>query len=114
MLVSLIVYVIVQKFDVWMYHTWWKFTTQKYGDSKRFLWLRNNVSTLLSQLLNTVLFTFGAFTGIYDMPTMLDIMLVSYLIFIVTSLADTPVVYLARYIKERREKKSMLSVISDS
>lgn len=112
MLVSLIVYVIVQKFDVWMYHTWWKFTTQKYGDSKRFLWLRNNVSTLLSQLLNTVLFTFGAFTGIYDMPTMLDIMLVSYLIFIVTSLADTPVVYLARYIKERRDLRAVSSKVT--
>ena len=113
MLVSLAVYVIVQKFDVWMYHTWWSFTTRKFGDRRRFLWLRNNVSTLLSQLLNTVLFTFGAFTGIYDMSTMLDIMLVSYLIFIVTSLADTPIVYLARYIKERRDLRAAGSVTAE-
>lgn len=111
MLVSLIVYVIVQKFDVWMYHTWWNLTTKKFGDSKRFLWLRNNGSTLLSQLLNTVLFTLGAFVGIYDLPTMIDIMLVSYLIFIITSLADTPIIYLARYIKNRRDLRAASSAV---
>ena len=65
------------------------------------MWLRNNGSTLLSQLLNTVLFTGFAFWGIHDMPTLLSIALSSYVIFIVTSLADTPVVYLARRMKEK-------------
>ncbi|MGN1009182.1 MAG: queuosine precursor transporter [Butyricicoccus sp.] len=101
MLASLAVYAIAQVFDVWMYHFWWNLTTQKYGDSRRFLWLRNNGSTLLSQLLNTVLFTGFAFWGTYDMPTLLSIALSSYVIFIVTSLADTPVVYLARRMKEK-------------
>ena len=31
MLVSLVVYGITQKFDVWLYHKWWTFTTKKYG-----------------------------------------------------------------------------------
>lgn len=101
MLASLAVYAIAQVFDVWMYHFWWNLTTKKYGDSRRFLWLRNNGSTLLSQLLNTVLFTGFAFWGIHDMPTLLSIALSSYVIFIVTSLADTPVVYLARRMKEK-------------
>lgn len=57
MLVGIIVYVIVQLFDVWAYHKWWAFTSQKFGDKKKFLWLRNNGSTLISQLLNTILFT---------------------------------------------------------
>lgn len=34
MLVSLLVYAIVQKFDVWAYHKWWNFTTKKCGDQK--------------------------------------------------------------------------------
>lgn len=101
MLASLAVYAIAQVFDVWMYHFWWGLTTRKYGDSRRFLWLRNNGSTLLSQLLNAVLFTGFAFWGIHDMPTLLSIALSSYVIFIVTSLADTPVVYLARRMKEK-------------
>lgn len=99
MLTSFLVYAVCQRFDVWAYHKWWAYTTKKYGDSTRFLWLRNNGSTLVSQLLNTLLFNVGAFAGIYDFPTLLSIVGSGYLIFIVTSLADTPVVYLARKIK---------------
>lgn len=98
MLASVIVYVIVQLFDVWLYHKWWDFTKKKFGDSDRFLWLRNNGSTLFSQLLNTLLYTFGAFLGMYSIPTLISIAISSYVIFIVTSLADTPFVYLARKI----------------
>ena len=100
MLASLIVYAICQKFDVWAYHKWWAFTSKRCGDSKRFLWLRNNGSTLISQFLNAVLYTMGAFFGLYDIPTLISIALSSYIIFIVTSLADTPVIYLARKMKD--------------
>ncbi len=102
MLASLSVYAISQVFDVWVYHKWWAFTTKKFGDARRFLWLRNNGSTLLSQIVNTVLFSVFAFWGVYDTPTLVSIVWASYIIFIFTSLADTPALYLARYIKERR------------
>lgn len=101
MLASVLVYAIAQVFDVWLYHAWWKLTTRKSGDSHKYLWLRNNGSTMVSQLLNTVLFTVFAFWGIYDMPTMISIILSSYIIFIVTSLADTPILYWARRMKEQ-------------
>ena len=48
MLVGIAVYVAVQFFDVWAYHRWREFTSRKFGDRKRFLWLRNNGSTLVS------------------------------------------------------------------
>lgn len=105
MLSSLLVYAIAQGFDVWMYHFWWRLTTGKTGDSRRFLWLRNNGSTLLSQLLNTVLYTLFAFWGTYTADTLVSIILSSYVIFVVTSLADTPIVYLARYIHDQAAKK---------
>lgn len=108
MLASLIVYAICQKFDVWAYHKWWAFTSKRCGDSKRFLWLRNNGSTLISQLLNAVLYTMGAFWGLYDISTLISIALSSYIIFIVTSLADTPVIYLARKMKERLSQPDKL------
>lgn len=101
MLSSIIVYAITQKFDVWFYHKIWNFTKNKGGDSRSFLWLRNNGSTLTSQFLNTLLFTLGAFWGVYDISTLINIFLSSYLIFIVTSLCDTPAAYLARRIKEK-------------
>ena len=52
-LASLVVYAISQMFDVWLYHKWWKFTEKKFGNKRKFLWLRNNGSTLISQILNT-------------------------------------------------------------
>lgn len=101
MMASVVVYAICQKFDVWLYHKWWELTDNKYGNHERFLWLRNNGSTLVSQLLNTVLYTFAAFAGIYDTKTLINICISSYIIYIVTSLADTPVVYAARRVKRK-------------
>jgi hypothetical protein len=98
LLASLLVYAVSQRFDVWAYHKWWEFTSKKFGDSERFLWLRNNGSTLISQLLNTVLYTFGAFLGMYDMPVLLSICLSTYVIYVVTSLLDTPFIYMAKKI----------------
>lgn len=107
MITGIVVYSIVQMFDVWAYHKWWEFTKKKFGDEKRFLWLRNNGSTIISQLLNTILFTWGAFAGMYDTKTLVSIACSSYAIFIVTSLTDTPFVYLARKIHMKNNKNEL-------
>ncbi len=101
---SLVVYAISQLFDVWLYHKWWDFTEKKFGDKRRFLWLRNNGSTLISQIVNTLLFTFFAFWGTYDTKTLISIFLSSYVIYIFTSLLDTPAVYIARKIHDKKNK----------
>ena len=106
MAVGIGVYVIVQLFDVWAYHKWWTFTKNKFGDSKKFLWLRNNGSTMVSQLLNTILFTWGAFLGTYNTSTLISVAMSSYVIFVATSIADTPFVYLARYLHGRKKKSA--------
>ena len=98
-------YIISQRFDVWLYHKWWKFTTDKTGDKKKFLWLRNNGSTLISQIVNTVIFTLIAFAGWYDVKTLISVMISSYVIYVCTSLLDTPVVYVARWMKENGKIK---------
>lgn len=98
---SFIGYIVSQRFDVWLYHKWWNLTTKKTGDRKRFLWLRNNGSTLISQIVNTVIFTSVAFLGMYDTKTFISIMLSSYIIYVFTSLLDTPVVYIARCMKNK-------------
>ncbi|MGE4354712.1 MAG: queuosine precursor transporter [Oscillospiraceae bacterium] len=100
MLASLFVYLICQRLDVALYHFWWDLTSRK-ADKKRYLWLRNNGSTLISQLFNAVLFNLFAFYGIYDWETLFSIIISSYVIFIFTSLLDTPFLYLARKIKPR-------------
>lgn len=104
LLSSFAVYAVSQMFDVWLYHKWWDFTEKKTGDKRRFLWLRNNGSTLVSQLLNTLLFTLLAFYGTYGGKTLLSIFASSYVIYIFTSLLDTPVLYLARRVHERHHR----------
>ncbi len=96
---SLIVYLIVQKVDIVLYHKLWDFSKSKYEDSKKMLWLRNNGSTLISQFLNTVLFTVFAFYGIYDNESLISIIISSYIIFIFISIIDTPFIYFARKMK---------------
>lgn len=103
MISGLLVYLIVQLFDVWVYHRWWDFTTKRFGEKDRFLWLRNNAATLMSQLINAVLFNLAAFWGTYDGKTLMYIILSTFIIYVFTTVADTPFVYLARKID--REKR---------
>lgn len=98
---SLVVYAIVQRLDVWLYHKIWKLTEEKSGDKKSYLWLRNNVATLTSQLINAILYNILAFYGVFPNQTLLWIIVSTFSISIVTSILDTPVVYLARKIQPK-------------
>lgn len=100
---SLIVYALSQRLDVWLYHKWWALTERRFGDKTRGLWLRNNGSTLISQLVNAALFNVGAFWGVYDGKTLLSIVLSTYVIYVFTSLLDTPFLYLARRLVKKEE-----------
>ena len=86
---------------MWLYHKWWNWCRKRFGDNRKGLWIRNNGSTMLSQLLNTSLFTFIAFYGVHSFSTLVSIFASSYAIFIVTSLIDTPIVYWCRSMHER-------------
>lgn len=97
---SLIVYAIVQRFDVWAYHKWWNLTERICNNSHKFLWLRNNGSTLISQLFNAVLYCVFAFAGTIPNDELKSIIFSTYIIYIFTSVLDTPVVYICRYLKE--------------
>jgi uncharacterized integral membrane protein (TIGR00697 family) len=99
---SLAVYLVSQLVDVWLYHKWWDWCKRHFGNSRSGLWIRNNGSTMISQLLNTFLYTFLAFYGTYPVSTLMSIFLSSYAIFFITSLLDTPFVYWCRKIHERQ------------
>lgn len=99
---SLVVYLISQLTDVWLYHKWWDWCRKHYGDSRRGLWIRNNGSTLISQLLNTFLYTVLAFYGTYSVSTLVSIFISSYTIYVISSLLDTPFVYWCRKIHAKQ------------
>lgn len=110
MLASIVVYAIVQLFDVFAYHFIWEKTTKLTNDSSRFLWLRNNLATMLSQLINTVLYTYAAFWGMYSGETIVNIIVSSLIIFVFTSLLDTPAVYIARRIAKKQSSEGESNV----
>ncbi len=102
---SLVGYAISQSVDVALYHFIWK----KSGGSRRFLWLRNNGSTCISQLVDTIVFTTLAFWGTYPLEVFISILVTTYLFKVIVALADTPFMYLARKItplEERAETSS--------
>jgi len=103
MLASFLGYIISQRLDVWLYHKWWAITSKKSGSSRAYLWIRNNGSTLISQMINTVIFNVIAFAGLYDTNTLITIVLSTYVIYVFTSLIDTPIVYIARALKEKNK-----------
>lgn len=98
---SLGVYLVSQLTDVWLYHKWWDWCRRHLKDNRKGLWIRNNGSTMLSQLLNTSLYTLFAFWGTYPTETLLSIFISTYAIYFVASLLDTPFVYLSRIIHDR-------------
>ena len=106
LIASLIGYAVSELFDVWLYHKWWDLTEKKTGSHTKMLWFRNNFSTLISQFVNIVIFNFGAFSGIYSMPELIKITAACYVIYVATSLLDTPFVYLARRITKTTETSS--------
>lgn len=92
---SLLSYIVSQRLDVFLYHLIWK----KTGGTGKGLWLRNNGSTLISQLVDSVLFVTIAFIGTMPTAVFLQIMLTTYLFKAIVALCDTPFAYLARKIK---------------
>lgn len=98
--VSLLVFAFVSYLDVWLYHWWWKWSA---GICKEnWLWIRNNGSTLISQLLNTILFSIGAFYGVYEWAVIMQIILSSYAIFVCLALLDTPFLYMLVYLAKQK------------
>lgn len=96
---SMIAYVISQNHDVWAFH-WWKNKT-----SGKHLWMRNNFSTIISQLIDSVLFIVIAFGGVYPMRTIAVMILSQYLVKVGIALLDTPFCYiLVRIYGNNREQ----------
>lgn len=90
-LASLGTYLITQHLDIWIFHR----IKEKTGES--YLWLRNNVSTIVSQLIDSFLFTYLAFYGVFE--GLLEIALFTFIIKMGIALLDTPFMYLAKLIK---------------
>jgi hypothetical protein len=88
---SLVSFVVAQQLDVFMFSFWGKVTKGKH------LWIRNNLSTIVSQLIDTTIFEFIAFWHINDKFTtsyIISLIIPYWLFKVVFALLDTPFCYL--------------------
>jgi hypothetical protein len=99
---SMIAYLAAQSVDVQAFHFWKRLTRGKH------LWLRNNASTIVSQMLDTVLilsilYATGGLGPDIDSPdALLRLMRDSYLFKFAFALFDTPFFYLGVALLKRR------------
>ena len=87
---SLTAYLISQSFDVWFFHKIRSYT----GESK--LWLRNNLSTITSQLLDTMIYQFTWVMAGMDIKTAFLIAVTKYIFKVFIAGIDTIFIYWVR------------------
>lgn len=103
---SLISFYAAQQIDVLT------FSVLKALTKKKHLWIRNNVSTILSQFIDTTVFMFLAFYRMSDrftIPVIFSMIIPYWLFKVVLALLDTPLCYLGVYWL-RKEKPEVASV----
>ena len=93
---SMIAYLFSQYFDVWFYEKISRIT------KKKFLWLRNNISTMLSALLDNTIFSLFAWIIFNPKPldfntVLFTFILGTYVLRLIIAIFDTPFIYLAKY-----------------
>lgn len=89
-LASLLAFGISQLHDVWAYNFW-----KKKWPADRFIWIRNNASTMVSQFIDSVVFTAVAFAGQLPMNVLIQIFISTYVLKWLVAAMDTPFIYLA-------------------
>lgn len=98
LIAGLVAYAVSQRHDVWAY----KFWKDKFP-SKKHIWIRNNFSTLISQVLDTFIFITIAFVGVYPKDVLIEIFITTYIMKAIVAAFDTPFVYLASYLKSKNK-----------
>ena len=88
---SMLAYLFAQFFDVRLFHFWKRLT------KGRHLWLRNNASTVFSQLLDSVLVVLVLFSGVWGAEQMVATMFDLWLFKAMVALVDTPLFYLGTW-----------------
>ncbi|WP_053368495.1 queuosine precursor transporter [Bacillus sp. FJAT-27245] len=94
---SLISYAISQNLDVLVFNK----LKNRHGQKK--LWLRNNASTMLSQLVDTAIFIGIAFYGVVPTAVLGALIITQYIFKFFASIAVTPLVYLLVGIIRKKE-----------
>ena len=103
-LASMLAYLVSQHHDVIAFHLWRRLTKGKW------LWLRNNASTMVSQGIDTLIFISIAFVGVVPTNVLLNMIVAQYVIKLCIAVADTPLCYALVWFIRRRNSKQQLFI----
>jgi hypothetical protein len=84
---SMVAYLIAQFIDVRIFHFWKKLTNGKH------LWLRNNGSTIASQLVDTSLVICILFVGVWKPDQIISAIFDGWMFKMLMAFIDTPIIY---------------------
>ena len=84
---SMVAYLFAQFIDVRIFHFWKKLTNGKH------LWLRNNGSTIASQLVDTTLVICILFVGVWETDQIKSAIIDGWLFKMLMAFIDTPIIY---------------------
>ncbi len=87
---SLLAYIVSQSFDVWAFEQIKKYTGEKW------LWLRNNGSTMCSQIIDTSIFSLVVWWGVVDLETALKLGAAKFGFKMIIAVIDTGFLYWAK------------------
>ncbi|MDX1507827.1 MAG: queuosine precursor transporter [Woeseiaceae bacterium] len=88
---SLLAYLVSQRFDVWAFHRIKRIT------GERWLWLRNNGSTMASQAIDTVIYSLVVWWGTVSLEHALALGATKYVFKLVIAAIDTAFIYWAKH-----------------
>ena len=88
---SMIAYISAQFLDVKLFHFWKNLTKGKH------LWLRNNASTIGSQLVDTTLVVCVLFVGVWESGAIVQAIIDGWTFKMLCALIDTPIFYVCTY-----------------
>ncbi|WP_163971903.1 queuosine precursor transporter [Oceanobacillus halotolerans] len=104
---SLLSYLASQHIDVTIFHR----LKARHGSQK--LWLRNNLSTMSSQLIDTTIFITVAFWGTVPAGALVGMIATQYVFKLGIALIDTPIAYiLVKFGKKRKNEYDVIEPAS--
>ena len=96
---SMFAYFISNITDVYLYAL-----VKKFFPSDKFLWLRNNSANMITQLIDTLIFTYVGFVGVFESSIVFELFITTYCIKLLIAILDTPFLYIAKKISEPADK----------
>jgi len=96
MLASMVAYLFAQLIDVRMFHFWKNLT------NGRHLWLRNNASTIVSQLVDTTLVVCVLFVGVWPSGQIASAIIDGWTFKVLCAFIDTPLFYASSMLIRKR------------